>query len=556
MSDEQHTRDSAQEENVAAAADTDDAANLTDLQLDMAQKAPEGECTEHEPHADQDGGLFCDADANHAAEGSLAPADEPTMGEPSPQPEPPRILTRDEYEAFGDDPLPLPEGFEIIEGGASEHRGAVQAPADQPAPANGTHAEKPADAATTRVAAPATDAEEPTRSPLTHAASEAAASFGSLISHGANAVRAVAEAKRAHADAREQLEELDRHIAEQTEELNHRRDIERRYREILADEAARSADAQDAIAEATVQKQALADAIATLKQQLDRMKETDVATERRLKAALDAAEGKEASAREDAARVKRRLTDAQRALERAEQNRTAGIKAARQAVESAQARLNTLREEFADVQRNPSANSAAYSVRAGELDAEISDAAHELRCATDELPRITAELDRAYETAKRLVAEAQKPIDGAKKKFRAVADETQSAREAYDAAREEAAARQKELKGRITAQERAVKEQDAAIERAQELIEQSGAVVTEANEIHATPEITERIAAALEADRAERVELVHQVEHLASREETVRDRTRSYRVKFIGLIVAGIALIAIIIAVIVALSSI
>ena len=268
----------------------------------------------------------------------------------------PRFLTRDQYEQVGDDPDPLPSGFEVIDGGISATGGAQTptAPDEDSAPKEALPA-KPEDGAAQAVAKAGA------------AIADAAASVGSMLSQGMDAVREVSAARRAHSEARDHLDELSQVIEENEDELTHRRDVEANYAQIVAEQTARQTSCLESVRAAVVAQQAIAKTIDDLKQSLSAMKDADKATEKRLKSALDAAESQEASAREGANRLVRRVTDAQRGLESAKADRETNLAAARKAVESAQARLNALREEFAEIQRNPSANSAAYSVRGTEL---------------------------------------------------------------------------------------------------------------------------------------------------------------------------------------------
>ena len=305
----------------------------------------------------------------------------------------PRFLTRDQYEQVGDDPDPLPSGFEVIDGGISATGGAQTptAPDEESAPKEALPA-KPEDGAAQAVAKAGA------------AIADAAASVGSMLSQGMDAVREVSAARRAHSEARDHLDELSQVIEENEDELTHRRDVEANYAQIVAEQTARQTSCLESVRAAVVAQQAIAKTIDDLKQSLSAMKDADKATEKRLKSALDAAESQEASAREGANRLVRRVTDAQRGLESAKADRETNLAAARKAVESAQARLNALREEFAEIQRNPSANSAAYSVRGTELENDISDAAEQLRTAQEQLPRLTAELDQSIADAEAVVA--------------------------------------------------------------------------------------------------------------------------------------------------------
>ena len=305
--------------------------------------------TEQAARASQSDGPDACADENPASdEDGTDPEPTPAVGtapesplREAPQGAMPRFLTREEYESFGDDPEPLPQGFEVIDGGpdASVPREILEAArnASEPHPA-------------------------PTRN-LATAATEAASSVGNLIAHGVGAVREVSAAKRAHAEARGTLEELAQRIEDQSRELAYRQDVTARFADIVSEQNERKMCALRRKAQAQAELQALRDRIASAKDELEQMKDADAASEKRLKAALDSAEAHEESAREAATRVKRRLSDAERALDTAREDRKTAVEAAERAVRAAEDRLSALRSEYAELQRNPSANSAVYSVR-------------------------------------------------------------------------------------------------------------------------------------------------------------------------------------------------
>lgn len=493
--------------------------------------------------------------------GAADPQDADTEPESAQAPLMPAFLTREEYEQVGDDPDPLPEGFEVIDGGMSDDPlieiasyapqqhvhapGAMPgaAPAPQTAPYGAPARAQPplSPDAPNAQGAP----EQAQKDPQTPEANGpgAAQAVGAFITEGVGAVRQVSAAKRAHASAREELEQLEQTILEQQDELAHRRDIEERYSQIIEEESARQDQAILNIAQAKAAQDSIRAAVDALKEKLAAVREADAQTEKRLKAAVDAAEGKEASSRESGTRLQRRLDDAKKSLEKAETEREVAIDTAQRAIDTAATRLATLREEFAEVQRNPSANSAAYSVRSNELQLEISDAAEELRQAQHALPVITEEVERSLATARAMVEEAKKPIDAAKRAHREVTNEADEARDALDTANNAAAERQRELRDQIAAQEKAIKEQDRLIAGEQAEADDAQAVMDEANDIHAHPEITEALEADLERNRAERAEQASEVQELADAERDVRQRTHASRVRFMGAIGIGAAIV-------------
>jgi len=365
-----------------------------------------------------------------------------------------------------------------------------------------------------------------------------------LFSEGVASMKAMSSARRAHAEARDELERLQNTIAAREAELEHRRNIEANYDEIIERERARKSDAEQAAEDLKAQRDATADRVSQLKRKLEQMREEDTTTEKRLKVTLDAATDKEQSARESGRRLQNRLDDAKSDLERLNEERRASLIASEQAIASAEKRLATLNAEYAELQRNPSANSAEYSVRTRELEFEISDAAAALRSAREDLPQTDRETQRAIDEAIAAVAAAEKPIAAAKTAFDEAAAASDKARDAYSEAKEAAEARQKELRKRIGDEEKSLKSQDRSITDKLDEASAAQAVIDEAEDVIAHPEVTEAIAHALEADRAEHGDRVVEVEELANTERDVREQTRASRIRFIAAI-TGIALLAI-----------
>lgn len=372
----------------------------------------------------------------------------------------------------------------------------------------------------------------------------AARAVGAFFAEGVASMKEMSAAHRAHSEARGELERLDNTIAARERELARRRDIESRYDEIVAEETARKNAAVQTREAAEERRAAIAAEVAELKNNLEKMRGEDASVERRLKSAVDAAEDKERSSRESGKRLQRRLDDAQENLERTVKEHDEGVSTAQQTVKSAESLLATLNAEYAEIQRNPSANPAGYSVRKRELEDEISDAACALRTAKDDVPRIEQETQAAIDEARAAVAEAEKPMASAREAFNAVAAAADRARDAYSEAKDDAEKRQKKLRGEISEREKEAKAEEHAAQVAQKEADAAQSTLDEANEIHAHPEATASLAHALEADRAERIDRVAEVEELAAAEKTVRERTRGARLKLV-LAIASIVLVVV-----------
>ena len=472
-----------------------------------------------------------DAEEEEAAEAAstFVPGETPVADQGSTMPS----FLQLEHPTIGADAVdPHAAGFSVIEGGT----GNIAAP--QTADTNAAEAVHPTTSHT-----PATSRD------LGSAVSNTANAVGTFIAQGASAMREMNAAKKALADARAHLAELEQRIADQAEELETRQDIAGRFDQIVADQRQAIAAAQKTAEAAEINRDAHAAKATELKGQLEQMKAEDDATELRLKAALDAVEAREASSRETGNRLVRRLEDSKRIRDKVKAERDAGVAAARQTADATRAQLETLRREYAELQRNPSANPANYTVRTNELSMQISDAADALRKAEEDIPRVTADLEHSLAAAEQAVEQAQAPIADAKRAHQAVTAEADVARDELQSAKTSAATRQRELREKIATQDKARREQEQAIANAQADAAHAQSIIEQATEVHDHPEITESLAGSLARDKAEHTETEREVAQLEAAEDDVRKRTRDSRIKFTGAIACIIAAILAIIAI-------
>ncbi len=472
-----------------------------------------------------------DAEEEEAAEAAstFVPGETPVADQGSTMPS----FLQLEHPTIGADAVdPHAAGFSVIEGGT----GNIAAP-------------QTADTNAAEAAHPTTSHASATSRDLGSAVSNTANAVGTFIAQGASAMREMNAAKKALADARAHLAELEQRIADQAEELETRQDIAGRYDQIVADQRQAIATAQKTAAAAEIDRDAHAAKATELKGQLEQMKAEDDATELRLKAALDAVEAREASSRETGNRLVRRLEDSKRIRDKVKAERDAGVAAARQTADATRAQLKTLRREYAELQRNPSANPANYTVRTNELSMQISDAADALRKAEEDIPRVTADLEHSLAAAEQAVEQAQAPIADAKRAHQAVTAEADAARDELQSAKTAGATRQRELREKIATQDKARREQEQAIANAQADAAHARSIIEQATEVHDHPEITESLAGSLARDKAEHTETEREVAQLEAAEDDVRKRTRDSRIKFTGAIACIIAAILAIIAI-------
>ena len=470
-----------------------------------------------------------DAEEEEAAEAAstFVPGETPVADQGSTMPS----FLQLEHPTIGTDAVdPHAAGFSVVEGGT----GNIAAP--QAADADAADTARP-----TALHSPAASRD------LGTAVSNTANAVGTFIAQGASAMREMNAAKKALADARAHLAELEQRITDQAEELETRQDIAGRYDQIITDQRQAIATAQKTAAAAEIDRDAHAAKATELRDQFEQMKTEDDATELRLKAALDAVEAREASSRETGNRLVRRLEDSKRIRDKVQAERDAGIAAAQQTVDATRAQLETLRHEYAELQRNPSANPANYTVRTSELSMKISDTADALRKAEEDVPRITADLEHSLAAAEQAVEQAQAPIAEAKRAHQAVTTEADAARDELQTAKTAATTRQRELREKIAAEDKARRDQEQSIANAQADAAHAQSIIEQATEVHDHPEITESLAGSLARDKAEHAETEREVAQLEATEDAVRERTRDSRIKFTGAIVCIVAVILVII---------
>ena len=470
-----------------------------------------------------------DAEEEEAAEAAstFVPGETPVADQGSTLPS----FLQLEHPTIGADAVdPHAAGFSVVEGGT----GSIATP-------------QTPDAGTANAAHPTALHTPAASRDLGGAVSNTASAVGAFIAQGASAMREMNAAKKALADARAHLAELEQRIADQGEELKTRQDIAGRYDQIVAEQRQTIDTAQKAAAAAEIGRDTHAAKATELKAQLEQIKEEDDATERRLKAALDAVEAREASSRETGNRLVRRLEDSKRIRDKVQAERDAGVAAAQQPVDATRAQLETLRREYAELQRNPSANPANYTVRTSELSMQISDTADALRKAEEDVPHITADLEHSLAAAEHAVEQAQAPIADARRAHQAVTAEADAARDELQTAKAAAATRQRELREKIAVEDKARREQEQAIANAQADVAHAQSIIEQATEVHDHPEITESLAGSLARDKAEHAETEREVAQLEAAEDDVRERTRDSRIKFTGAIVCIIAVILVIV---------
>ncbi len=363
------------------------------------------------------------------------------------------------------------------------------------------------------------------------------------LRRGISAIQSVHEATRQHADARNASKQLSDQIAADTKTLEHREQIDRDFASIVSEQEAERAKASAALAGARSTAQQLEETIASLNDQLARMKQDHEESLRPYRELMESAKGRS----DDAARS---LSEARRAVKAAEsqvadsaKHREQRIATANRAADNAQDRLRRVEAELTSLQRDPSSSPSAVSKMQSEL---VSEQAH-LGSARDEVARVTEECRRLVDNAQTHLWTQRQSLETIENKTNQAKEEATAHREEYERLYNAAMDEEKALSDRI-AQERANQagaQRDA--DDAQRRVDAADERLSEAREIHTTPQVTAALRDAIAANRRQLDVLAAEIDRLAEREQALRDQTRRQRYVVFGIAAAAIILILLVV---------
>ncbi len=375
------------------------------------------------------------------------------------------------------------------------------------------------------------------------AAREAAAAGAASVTDGMAAIRAVSAAKRAHAQAKDELNQIEQTAGELADELAHRREVEQNFDDIIElqnkeleqahqameDAAAKAAELEAAHEQAKV---ALAQLKATNEEKLKAPRE--LASDARAK--LDQAEAEARSAR-------RAVKSAQAQADDAIGSRDSRAQAAIRAVQAAQGKLDRAQNQLSEMRKDPSAGARNLT----EKSSEVAGALAQLQNAKAEVARINAEAAQGVEAAQTHLYTQRKSLEMIEDDLAAAMDDEREKRKAFEALKAQADADEKAAADKVR---RLASDIDAARqegELAHGRVDAANAQIAEAKDIHAHPEATDALAGRVAEVNRSAESQRRQVAELASEEQAVRERTQRTRLVFYALVAAAAVIVIVLI---------
>jgi predicted nucleic acid-binding Zn-ribbon protein len=363
------------------------------------------------------------------------------------------------------------------------------------------------------------------------------------IFDGYSAMREVHNASKQHSSARAHLEEIQTEIDESTRELDHRTDYYTRYDEIVAEQTDELADAnkehedvQATIDELNREHEELSDKLTEMKKQHEQEL-------RPFKELMD-------SSRERADDAARSLTEAKRSVKIAENQvndltarRDSRLANANRTIDNARSRLAELQTNLEKLRADPATKPEAIE----EVNADILTEQNHLKSAQKEVDDVTAEMQRATENAQSHLWTQKQSLESAERANNTAKADASRRHDDYEKKRQDAETQEAVLDNAVVEREMKIRDAKKDLEAAKKRIDAAQDVLDEAEDIHAHPEEIERLKALIADDKAALEVQQQQVDGLAKAERSLRDRTRTQRSVFIGVIIAAAVIIILVV---------
>ena len=364
------------------------------------------------------------------------------------------------------------------------------------------------------------------------AASGAAETFMS----GLTAVRSVHEAARRHAGARGTLRAMLDALEEEERVLARREEVEGSYDEIVREQSQVAREAGEKVEAMRSRVDELEGEAASASKELELMRESHEREQRPYRRLAEGARGRLDDATRVVAEARRAVKTAEGQVRSATDRREQSIAAANRAVDSSQARLRRAQDELS---RTREGGGSAFAQLQNEVAAEL---AH-VESARAEVGVATREAQAAVDAAQTHLWTQKKSLESAQREAEEARREYEAHRQEYEAMVERDRAEERSLEERIAELRTRADEAKADHDEAAERHDQAQALLDEAEDVHATPEETERLRGSVEGKRLEVSRQEGVVEGLAQAERDLRARTRRERVVFGAVIVLALALL-------------
>lgn len=377
---------------------------------------------------------------------------------------------------------------------------------------------------------------------LSRKAFGAAAAGAGALREGYEALKDVRRASREHSNARTHLAKIEEELEESRAELDHRTHVEANYDTIVSEQTAIIEEGTGERDEAQARIDVLNAEKADLARQLEQMRQQHEQELRPYKELVDSSRSRADDANRSLSEARRAARSAENQVNDLTSRRDSRLSAANKAVDNANLRLAELRTNLQALQADPTTKPEAIE----EVNATIMAETAHLRAAEEEVAEVTAEMKRTMENAQEHLWTQRQSLDSAERAHESAKAEAAKRREEYDRMLRDAETSEAVLDNAMVERDMGIRDVTKVLDAASKRIKKAQEILDDANDIHATPHLTDQLRELIASDEAALEVQQKQVESLAEAEREVRERTRGQRIVFY-IAVAAAALVVILI---------
>jgi chromosome segregation ATPase len=384
--------------------------------------------------------------------------------------------------------------------------------------------------------------DEPAETGLDAKAAEDASAPGFMdkARGGWSALKEVGSAKRAHAEARAHLAQLEDARDTDQKELDRRTHVVDTFDEIEAtlNQAISEAEASIESIQADIAGQESLQS--QLEEELEALKKKHEHDLEPYRSLADTASERDKDAQRSLSEAKKTFKSADGAARDLAAKRDSRIATAKKALENAQNRRIKLENQLSSLQADPDAGAKEITKLKADLTSEIA----RLSAAKDELAAAQNESTAPIEQAQALAKNAKKSLDRAKKDADAAREESKKQQRELERREADAAEKEDGLEARIGAAKKQLVELERALKDEKDDAAAARSELEEATDIRDHPEEIEELAGRVADTQAAIDVKAREVDALAQQETEVRARTREQRIAFILVAVIAVAIAA------------
>ena len=375
---------------------------------------------------------------------------------------------------------------------------------------------------------------------VTKGVSSAIESATTAVAEGFQATKEVHNAAKETNSAKQELKQMQKHLTKDKQDLEHRDYVQGSFEQIIAEQEKILAETAQVMSDQSTQVDLLTVKKNQVIQKLEQQKVDDETKIKPYKEVAATAKGRLDDISKTISEAQRGVKNAEAQLKEITEKRDAAVASANKALENSQARQLSLREELSGLKTDPAAHHEAIVRLEEDLKSELARAEQAKKQADELKSSFQSSLEMAqthYWTQGKSLESSESSIDTARKDY-------EQKQQEYDAVLAEANARQRILSKDIESLEENIKTAKELFNDAADKHDEAQAIIDDAKEIYATPEITEQLRRSVKAQEDNIAAKQLTLKGLIDGEKILRETTRGQRIGFVIVVLGMLAILA------------